>query len=370
MVSLRTWHHGLFLGCSLLLAAAGPAQAEQCATCGDKYAETFIWLTNAALPTPQPVCVPCSQLPTRCSICRLPVKKDFLKLEDGRLLCPLHARTAVLTLDEAQEVFRDAKRELMRLLRGCGTTPDRNITVVLVAGLPELEKLAAAGLSEKARAGLGGFIQSSGTNGDLQHIVYLLSGQPRARLMAVGAHEYAHAWINENVPADRQLDSTNAEAFCELIAFKVMSDLREETEKNVILDNPDMGVALAAFVRAEERYGLYRITQWVQAGLQPRLDPNHLADILALKQEATRMPAWTPATRTPVPDTLRLKGISGRAGHWLALVNNQTLVAGETGRVRVGSTNVQVRCISVTEKSAVIELPDSGERQELTLESP
>ena len=304
------------------------------------------------------------------SICRLPVKTDFLKLEDGRLLCPAHARVAVLTLDDAQEVFRDAKREMMRLLRGCGTAPDRNITIALVAWAVDMQKLTPGGLSEKAHGIMAGVTQTRRTNGEFQHTVFLLSGLPRSRLMAIGAREYTHAWITENVSTNRGLDASAVEGFCALAAYRVMSDMKEETEKNVMLDNASPGDPLLTFVKAEENYGFYRITQWVQAGLQPRLDPNHLADVLALKQEPTQMPAWMPATQTRVPDTLRLKGISGRAGHWLALINNQTLVTGETGRVRVGATNVQVRCISVTEKSAVIELPDSGERQELTLESP
>ncbi len=109
--------------------------------------------------------------------------------------------------------------------------------------------------------------------------------------------------------------------------------------------------------------------QWVLAGVEPRLDPSRPASVLALKQEELQLPVYAQATPTAVPKTLMLKGVSGRPGHWLALINNQTLQAGETGRVRVGLTSVMVHCLAVTERSATIELTESGERQELTLDS-
>ena len=332
------WCHRLILAVLLLLGTTGSGRAEQCATCGEKNLETFFWLNSAALPERLAVCPACMQLPTQCSICRLPVKQDCLKLEDGRLLCPLHARDAVVTPRDARAVFQEAKREVIRVLRGCGTTPDRNITLVLVAGVPELETLARSGGADKVRAGLTGLTRTERAAGDYQHTVYLLGGLPRARLMAVSAHEYTHAWINENLPLERNLDSTNLEAFCELAACRVMRDLKDETEKNVILDNAYTGDVLLTFFKAEESYGFYRVVQWVQSGLAPRLDSRNPASLLDLKKEVARLPAWDPTVRTAVPDTLRLKGVSGRAGHWLALINNQTLQAGETGQGARGSS--------------------------------
>ncbi len=366
---MNGWLHKVILAGLLGLAPAGGLASEPCATCGEKNPETFFWLTNAALPARQLVCAACTQLPTRCFICELPVKQDFLKLEDGRFLCARHARDAVLTPDDAQTVFTDAKREIMRLLRGCGSAPDRNITLVLVPSLSELEKLKQSTRSGKGQSSLAGLTRTRLADGNYQHTVYLLGGQPRARFLAVSAHEYTHTWMRENVPADRSLEATNAEAFCELTAYRVMCDLRENTEKNVILGNRYTGDALATFVKAEESYGFYRVVQWVLRGLQPRLDPNDLTSVLALKQEEARLPAYPQAVRTAVPDTLQLKGISGRTGHRLALINNQTLQAGETARVRVGPTSVMVRCIAVTDKSATIELTESGERQELVLDT-
>ena len=78
---MNGWHHRVILAGLLWLAPVGVARAEQCATCGEKNLETFFWLTNAALPARQAVCAACIQLPTQCSICRLPVKRDFMKLD-------------------------------------------------------------------------------------------------------------------------------------------------------------------------------------------------------------------------------------------------------------------------------------------------
>jgi hypothetical protein len=68
-----------------------------------------------------------------------------------------------------------------------------------------------------------------------------------------------------------------------------------------------------------------------------------------------------------VPDRLTLKGISGAAGHKLALINDATLAPMERSKVRVGQTNLMVRCLEIRAQSVVIQVGDSKERQELFL---
>jgi hypothetical protein len=363
------WHRSLAVAGLLVLAASSLAQAQKCAVCQEKITDSFYWITNAALPERQAVCQACKTLPTVCATCRLPVKRDFLKLEDGRRLCPLHARDAILTLGDAEVIFTETKREMMRLLRGCGSTPDRNITVSLVDA-PELEKLSEQIRDAASPTNTVGLTRTRQAGPEFAHSIYLLSGQGRARLMAVSAHEYTHAWMNENVPSDRRLDHNTVEGFCELAAYKVMSDLKEDREKQFILANAYTEGQTAAFVNAEDTLHFYRVVQWIKSGAGARLDSTNLAGLLALKPEPAFVPAWGQTAPTKVPDTLQLKAISGRPGRWLALVNDRTFEAGETGRVRVGATNVMVRCVSVADNSAIIELLNSGKRQELKLRSP
>jgi hypothetical protein len=70
-----------------------------------------------------------------------------------------------------------------------------------------------------------------------EHRIYLLSGLSRLRLAAVGAHEYTHAWLRENIAKDRQIDGDTVEGFCELVAYKLMVLRGEEREQKVIQAN-------------------------------------------------------------------------------------------------------------------------------------
>ena len=62
-----------------------------------------------------------------------------------------------------------------------------------------------------------------------------------------------------------------------------------------------------------------------------------------------------------------LKGISGTGQHRFALINNTTLEPMEKGRVRVGQTNVVVRCLEIRNNSVVIQVNGTKEKKELFL---
>ena len=63
----------------------------------------------------------------------------------------------------------------------------------------------------------------------------------------------------------------------------------------------------------------------------------------------------------------RAKGISWSKNKRLALVNNQSFEPGESGNVRVGTTNVTIRCLAVRKDSARIQIVGSSEEIELSL---
>lgn len=53
--------------------------------------------------------------------------------------------------------------------------------------------------------------------------------------------------------------------------------------------------------------------------------------------------------------------------HPLALINDQSLAAGESARIRVGPSNVLVRCLAISAHSARVQIVDSGKEVELEL---
>ena len=64
---------------------------------------------------------------------------------------------------------------------------------------------------------------------------------------------------------------------------------------------------------------------------------------------------------------LRLKGVSRTKHRRLAIINNQTLAEGESGLVRLGQTEVKVRCVEIGDKSAIVLVGKPEERKELRL---
>ena len=75
------------------------------------------------------------------------------------------------------------------------------------------------------------------------------------------------------------------------------------------------------------------------------------------------------APTNPEPVTvaveLRLKAISGSPEHRLALINNHTFEAGEEGEVATTTGRMRIRCLEITQDSAVVQV--GAERRELHL---
>lgn len=89
-------------------------------------------------------------------------------------------------------------------------------------------------------------------------------------------------------------------------------------------------------------------------------------DALVAKHEPKFVPI-APATPTKY-GALALKGISGAKGHRMALINNETLMAGETAHVKVNDGKVEITCLEVREDSVLISV--DGKQRELMLHQP
>ena len=64
---------------------------------------------------------------------------------------------------------------------------------------------------------------------------------------------------------------------------------------------------------------------------------------------------------------LTLKSISGSGSKKLALINNQTLALGESGKVRLGNGEVKIRVEEIRDKSVVVTVEGKPGRKELSL---
>src|SRR5207245_6217777 len=71
----------------------------------------------------------------------------------------------------------------------------------------------------------------------------------------------------------------------------------------------------------------------------------------------------------PAPDKLILKGISRTKTGFLALVNDNSFEPGESGKVRVGGTNITIRCLAISDNSVRIQIVGSSKEEELFLRS-
>src|SRR5262245_55153624 len=80
----------------------------------------------------------------------------------------------------------------------------------------------------------------------------------------------------------------------------------------------------------------------------------------------TPVPVATPTPEpVPVAVDLKLKAISGLPEHRLALINNHTFEAGEEGEVVTTTGRMRIRCLEITQDSAVVQV--GAERRELHL---
>jgi len=339
----------------------------KCSVCQERIKAEYHLLEGYVRSEKQPVCGACTRLETVCSACGLPVKMNYQTLEDGRLLCEQDAKSVVFSQADMEPIWQETRRDMAVIFSGFGILP-ANITVLLVdrTKLTQAHKNQFSWHEQSMTLGLTSTRLRS--QGEFEHTVYLLNGITPTRLAAVCAHEYAHAWLHENVSRERKLDGDTVEGFCELIAYKVMGQRNRPVEQRVILANAYTRGQIDALLKAEETFQFYRVLEWLKNGLDDRIDKDNPARLLKLQDAPAPSPVWhAVAAPTPVPDTLILKGISGSKNRRFALINDCTLQKNEEGKVRVGKTNVVVRCLEISENAVVIQARGSAQRMELRL---
>jgi hypothetical protein len=297
----------------------------------------------------------------------------FTRLSDNRVLCARDAKTAVLRDDEGIRLCAESRNTLDRLFSRFMSFPENNVTVTIVDRVNLLSLFKLAG-NDYACPDAKGYTQARTNHNKLGYRISIMSGQRRGEFQATCAHEYTHAWINEHVSRSRRetLGHDAEEGFCELVAYLLMDSQHEEGEKTEILKNAYTRGQIDLYIDAERRFGFNEVVDWIQYGENEELsasDPGRIRKVVAARRTAAPAPSFVAYKTAPVsvPTNLVLRAIFWDATRPSAVINDRTFGPNEQGKVRLGTTNVNVRCLAIRKDGIRVRLLDSAEERELTL---
>lgn len=357
--------------------AASLAQTPKCHVCEKPITGKFYKVEDRAHGGQVEVCEDCANLESRCFACSLPVNPTATKLTDGRFLCARDAKEAIPSDEEAKKICHQTREMLDQLYSRYLVFPATNVVVNIVDRFTLESLFKSPGYGMRCTSVFGATSSHKLADDAYVHTISILSSLSRRRLEAVAAHEFGHAWLNENVPAERKatLAPEAVEAFCEMVAYQLMEIERAEFEKKVIKESPYTRGQLKAFLTAEARHGFNSVLEWLASGEATKLeedDPDGIRSVRATAAPQTAAPAASvarpPAPPPPPPEKLTLKGISGAPGRRFAIINDRTFGVKDLARMRLAKTNLLIRCLEIRTNSVVIRLEDTGQTQELRLE--
>jgi hypothetical protein len=115
---------------------------------------------------------------------------------------------------------------------------------------------------------------------------------------------------------------------------------------------------------------------WTLGGVDGWLEPDKLDRLFVVRDDskskapgvtatvASKPAPWATPTAGPsaAPDKLILRGLMGAKGGQSALINDAILKVNESGRVRVGATNVLVHCLEIRANAVVVEVEGTGQQ--------
>jgi len=360
----------MFLLASLFLLSPLVAIAgDRCAICGEEMTGTIYLLTDKLTREKKHVCSDCVHLVEACFVCGLPVRKDFVRLPDDRFLCARDAKHAVLDTSDAKSICKEVREDLDKLFSRFMTFPT-NVEIAIVDRVNLLALFKIPGNDFECPNVLG-YFRSTTNRHQVRLEISLMSALRAAELKSTCAHEYSHAWVFDNVSEERRqnLGRDAQEGFCELVGYLLMDAQQEDDQKQAVLRNQYTHGQIDLFIQAEKRFGFNEIVDWMKYGVDAELSADNCRDVdIPRGARVSAIGASSYEEKpSPAPDKLVLKGISWTASRPLAIINNQSFAPGESGKVRVGATNVSIRCLTVQTNSARILILGSGEELELSL---
>lgn len=339
-------------------ATVGVAQGEAytCVVCGKRL------LSGKSFRHPAgPVCEICAELPSRCSLCGLPIKDNFGKTQDGRFICKFDLPNTVQSEAEAQRLFEDVHNGLYRLTGG-GLKLKYTAVAVSLFDVDYWNFRDGNPVPETMRR--LGFSQSRPTGDTLTHSVILLSGQFKSDTVSVCAHEFMHLWINENKTRSRILEEDTLEALCELTAYKWSVSIEDLNQQQKILENVYTHGKIKILIGLEIDYGFPAILDWVKRGTNAVLDAQTLSQLGSPRIGNIPPANWAIRAQEP-PQTLRLLGIIGSKTNRCALINNRQFFENNEKELILGSRTVLVKCLEI--RADTVRISVDGTNAPITL---
>jgi hypothetical protein len=118
---------------------------------------------------------------------------------------------------------------------------------------------------------------------------------------------------------------------------------------------------------------MHDVVEWIKFGTDRVLRADDLGRIRGISKPSFTLPVTeaapvavvTPVPEPAAPDRLILRAVSAGSGAW-AQINNRSFRTGESWPVRIGSSNVVVKCLAIRSDSVTVERADTKEK--LTLE--
>jgi hypothetical protein len=347
---------------------------DHCPICGGDFGSTVFTVTDKLTGDKLHVCYTCAMWPDVCFQCGLPARDGSVVLPDTRVLCARDAKTAVLDDDDAKDICSDVKDALDRQFSRFTSFP-ANIDLQVVDRVNLVAMFKEPG-NDLECPNILGYFQPRTNENVVRLKVSVLSSLRRSQLKAVSAHEYGHCWVHENVPEARRkhLGNSAEEGFCELLAYLLMGAQRETFEQNLIVENHYTRGQIDLFIEAERRFGINDILDWMKSGVDPLLRADDLTRVRYLAStKPTAQPAIEPAAHVieaaPPPDTLMLTSVSWINQQPFAVINGRAFTVGESGKVRISTSNLTIRCVSITTNTARVRIIPGDAEQQLTLTS-
>jgi len=347
---------------------------QKCRVCDQPIPAEFYQVKDKARGDKVEVCSNCINLQTRCFSCSLPVKTNFTTLADGRQLCSYCAKNAITEDEEARKVCWDTRDALDRLFVRFLAFPRTNLSVTFVDSFTLDSLFKSPGYAQQCTSVFGATRTMIVGGKRFIHAISVLNGLSQPQLEAVVAHEFAHAWLNENLSTARwaTLSKEAVEGFCELIAYDLMQERHYEAEKSKIKESPYTVGQLDAFLAAESLHGFNTVLDWIKAGETAKLDAADPDGIRAVRESpksaSNAKPVYyTYAPTSSPPSTLTLKNISTSKAHRLAIINDRTLAIGEQARLTLATSNVVIRCLDIRSNSVLVQIEGAAANQELFL---
>ena len=179
-----------------------------------------------------------------CDICGAPIGKGLsVALEAGRKMCLKCKETAVTDPKEAVNIYEDIMKYAAKEL-GLVVKDPVPIKMVLRAEMKNIAKKM-----KNADRLFGLFVKE----GSGRRTLYFLSGTPRYITRGTIAHEFAHAWQDENCVKGQ--DKRLVEGFCEWVSYKTLYYFGEREAAGIIAarEGDEYGEGYKIFAKLEEK---------------------------------------------------------------------------------------------------------------------